>query len=94
MYLKISLAVCFFSALLYYSKYDFSRFTVSIFRGESKSDQGLFTENELSKFNGVDSEFLYLSIMGKVYDVTKGGKHYGPDGNYHIFIGHPNQYLI
>lgn len=87
MYFKLSVAVCFIAALLFYYNYDFSHFTRSIKPEVSKPDQSLYTENELSKFNGVDSELLYLSIMGKVYDVTKGSKHYGPDANYYIFIG-------
>ena len=30
---------------------------------------------------------LYLAILGKVYDVTKGGKHYAPGGSYDFFVG-------
>lgn len=47
----------------------------------------LLTVDELKRYNGVDSDLLYLSVLGKVYDVTEGKKHYGPSSNYHIFIG-------
>lgn len=47
----------------------------------------LFTNKELSEFNGVNSNKLYISILGKIYDVTKGAKHYGPGAPYHAFTG-------
>ncbi|XP_050071810.1 neuferricin homolog [Anopheles maculipalpis] len=48
----------------------------------------LFTEAELSKFNGIENKLLYLVILGHVYDVTTGSKHYGPGQSYHMFVGH------
>ncbi|XP_035779085.1 neuferricin homolog [Anopheles albimanus] len=48
----------------------------------------LFSEAELSEHNGIASESLYLVILGYVYDVTKGAKHYGPGESYHMFVGH------
>ncbi|XP_035895665.1 neuferricin homolog [Anopheles stephensi] len=48
----------------------------------------LFTETELSKFNGKERDLLYLVILGHVYDVTAGLKHYGPGQSYHMFVGH------
>nr|CAD7597115.1 unnamed protein product [Timema genevievae] len=48
----------------------------------------LFSVNDLSKYNGIEgSKGLYLSILGKVYDVKKGKQHYGPGGSYHSFAG-------
>lgn len=48
----------------------------------------LFTKDELSKYNGEENSLgLYLSIMGTVYDVEKGVKHYGVGGSYHFFTG-------
>nr|CAD7568633.1 unnamed protein product [Timema californicum] len=48
----------------------------------------LFSVNDLSKYNGIEgSKGLYLSILGKVYDVKKGKRHYGPGGSYHSFAG-------
>lgn len=46
----------------------------------------LFTTEELSLYNGVQSSKLYLSIVGRVFDVTNGQRHYGPGGSYHFFV--------
>ena len=47
----------------------------------------LFTDAELAKFDGSRGPQLYLSVLGSVFYVTKGGKHYGPGGTYHAFVG-------
>lgn len=47
----------------------------------------LFTKAFLTEFNGEGGKPIYLAILGKVYDVTKGYKHYGPNGAYHYFAG-------
>lgn len=57
----------------------------------SKRDIILFTNEELSRCNGEDNQELYLAILGVVYDVTKGKKHYGPGESYHAFIGKRNE---
>ncbi|VDO46663.1 unnamed protein product, partial [Brugia timori] len=33
------------------------------------------------------SKGTYLAILGRIYDVQKGAKHYGPGGSYHFFAG-------
>lgn len=54
----------------------------------STNGEVLFLEEDLAKFNGEEgSPGIYLAIFGKVYDVTKGRKHYGPGGSYHSFAG-------
>lgn len=53
----------------------------------SESDVRLFTKEELTQFDGIHNKDLYLSILGSVYDVSKGLKHYGPDGTYNYFVG-------
>lgn len=53
-------------------------------RGKRK--EILFTKEELKKHTE-GSKGLYLAILGKVYDVGKGEKSYGPSGNYHFFTG-------
>ncbi|XP_047117427.1 neuferricin [Schistocerca piceifrons] len=45
----------------------------------------VFTLEDLKKFNG--ERGLYLSIMGKVYDVGKENKHYKAGADYHFFTG-------
>jgi membrane-associated progesterone receptor component len=43
---------------------------------------------ELEEFgNGLDGNPIYLSIFGRVYDVTTGEKYYGEDGKYGMFAG-------
>lgn len=52
----------------------------------SAKKERLFTSDELKKF--VDkNNGIYLAIVGRVFDVTKGEKHYGPEGTYHGFVG-------
>ncbi|XP_075220166.1 neuferricin [Lycorma delicatula] len=52
---------------------------------EEESDI-LFTADMLNKYSE-NSEKLYLSILGEVFDVTKGKKFYGPGEGYHGFTG-------
>ncbi|XP_066296904.1 neuferricin-like [Branchiostoma lanceolatum] len=48
----------------------------------------LFTSQQLSKYTGKSgSPELYLAIMGKVFDVTKGERYYGLKGGYSFFTG-------
>lgn len=47
----------------------------------------LFTVEELTQFDGIHNKQLFLSILGSVYDVSKGAKHYGPGGSYNYFVG-------
>lgn len=56
---------------------------------ESEETEILFTDEMLRKYSG-DNEILYLSILGEVFDVTKGKKHYGPGQGYHGFTGRIN----
>ncbi|NP_001096144.1 neuferricin precursor [Danio rerio] len=55
----------------------------------SASSPGLLlTKEQLSLYNGgKNSKGLYLAILGQVFDVEKGRKHYGPGGGYHFFTG-------
>uniref|UniRef100_H2M7U7 Neuferricin n=2 Tax=Oryzias latipes TaxID=8090 RepID=H2M7U7_ORYLA len=44
--------------------------------------------HELSLYHGgAGSRGLYLAILGQVFDVHKGYKHYGPGGAYHFMAG-------
>lgn len=55
--------------------------TIPAFKGT------LFTPEELSHYKGITTEKIYLSILGRVFDVTEGKKNYGPGGSYHFFAG-------
>lgn len=54
----------------------------------------LFTMEELTQFDGIHNEQLFLSILGSVYDVSKGAKHYGPGGSYNYFVGKEIQIIL
>lgn len=48
----------------------------------------VYTKEELAKFTGeAEEQPIYLSILGSVFDVTKGRKHYGPGCSYSYFVG-------
>ncbi|KAK3930695.1 Neuferricin [Frankliniella fusca] len=57
-------------------------------KGSLTDSERLFTVNELAEYNGEDgSSSIYLAVLGKVFDVSRGRKHYGPGGSYHAFAG-------
>ncbi|KAL2628787.1 hypothetical protein R1flu_013473 [Riccia fluitans] len=48
----------------------------------------LWSPEELAKYNGSDPKLpVLLGIVGSVFDVSKGRKHYGPGGGYSHFSG-------
>ena len=52
------------------------------------SNDKLFSADELSLLDGRDgSGSIFIAILGSVYDVSAGRKHYGPDGSYSFFAG-------
>ncbi|XP_060527858.1 neuferricin homolog [Cylas formicarius] len=59
----------------------------ALFQLQYLKGKHLFTAKELSFYNGVNTPFLYLSILGNIFNVTKGDKHYGVGQSYHIFVG-------
>ncbi|NXV78463.1 PGRC1 protein, partial [Atlantisia rogersi] len=46
-----------------------------------------FTLAELRTYDGVRDPRILMAINGKVFDVTRGKKFYGPEGPYGIFAG-------
>eukprot|EP00760_Papus_ankaliazontas_P027883 PhM_4_TR3458/c0_g1_i1/m.23133 len=52
------------------------------------SNVKLITAEELALHNGTDPSLpLYLVVMGEVFDVSKGSRHYGVGSGYNIFCG-------
>jgi membrane-associated progesterone receptor component len=46
------------------------------------------TLEELHAFDGKDGGSIYVSLSGRIIDVTQGASSYGPDGSYSLFGGH------
>jgi hypothetical protein len=64
----------------------FKNFYMSIFNNvDVKRLTKVFTQEELGNYKGVDGSPVYLAVLGQVFDVTKGRKHYGPGGGYEFF---------
>jgi cytochrome b involved in lipid metabolism len=62
----------------------YMKYFTSLYKKATRSNEH-FTEESLSQY--VNDDKLYLSILGKVYDVTSGKKHYGKGQGYHYFVG-------
>ncbi|CAL1539005.1 unnamed protein product [Lymnaea stagnalis] len=64
-------------------------FTISHYHEEAPNTNQykIFTKDELATFKGENNGKVYLGIVGHVFDVTKGRKHYGPGGGYEFFAG-------
>jgi len=55
---------------------------------EGATSHPTFTTSELEEFgSGRDGTTIYLSVFGRVYDVSNGEKFYGPDSKYSMFAG-------
>ncbi|XP_068107185.1 membrane-associated progesterone receptor component 1 [Hyperolius riggenbachi] len=46
-----------------------------------------FTMAQLKEFDGEKNPRILMAINGKVFDVTRGKKFYGPEGPYGVFAG-------
>ncbi|XP_040179767.1 membrane-associated progesterone receptor component 1 [Rana temporaria] len=46
-----------------------------------------FTLAQLKEFDGLQNPRILMAINGKVFDVTRGKKFYGPEGPYGVFAG-------
>ncbi|XP_066601708.1 neuferricin isoform X2 [Prorops nasuta] len=51
-----------------------------------KTNHRVYTIEELEEYTTTENG-LYLSILGEIFDVTAGLKHYGPGASYHHFTG-------
>ncbi|XP_043273279.1 neuferricin [Venturia canescens] len=86
----VLLAICY----QLYTNEKHRNFVEKILKGEfdifptsqKKIGESLITDNELKKYNNLENG-LYLSIIGNIFDVTAGAKHYGPGATYHLFTG-------
>ncbi|CAG4988588.1 unnamed protein product [Parnassius apollo] len=68
-----------------YKKYEHNNsFLSEINKNHSKV---VLSHDELSHYNGIDHDRLYLAVLGHVFDVTIGNKHYKKGSAYNYFIG-------
>ncbi|XP_054857035.1 neuferricin [Eublepharis macularius] len=55
---------------------------------QTRDEERVLSAAELSRYTGgVQSRGLYLAVLGRVFDVERGHKHYGPGGAYSFFSG-------
>lgn len=54
---------------------------------ETQTKSSILTQDQLATFDGIRSPKLYLAILGKVYDVSTGSRHYQVGESYHYFVG-------
>ncbi|XP_030009066.1 neuferricin [Sphaeramia orbicularis] len=56
--------------------------------GNESADLRLLSSSDLKQYGGEEgSRGLYLALLGQVFDVHRGHKHYGPGGAYHCMAG-------
>ena len=61
--------------------------SISPFSSSPSGVTRLVTAEELSRHDGNQDPTLWLAILGEVFDVTKGERHYGAEGGYKGFVG-------
>ncbi|CAI5977305.1 unnamed protein product [Closterium sp. NIES-64] len=72
----------------YYLRREYSEYIAIDDDGETEIQQKLWSAEELAKYNGSTKGLpLLLGILGDVFDVTKGRKHYGKGQGYNHFAG-------
>ncbi|KAH8397786.1 hypothetical protein KR222_001456, partial [Zaprionus bogoriensis] len=50
-------------------------------------DESVLTPEQLATYNGENGAPIYLALLGAVFDVSRGLKHYGPGCSYNFFVG-------
>lgn len=85
----ISIAVV-FSAFKYRNelKSYYENFTSKV----EEDKPGIYTTTKLAQYDGANQNNLYLAVLGTVFDVTEGKRHYEKGAAYNYFIG--NSYFI
>lgn len=73
--------------LLFFAESDKSGLTTTNVGVDNNNNIRVLTVKELEQYDGIQKPQLYLALLGTVYDVTKGDKHYGNDGTYRYFTG-------
>lgn len=54
----------------------------------TRDGEKLYTAEELQLYDGSNEKRgIFIAILGRIYDVERGRKHYGPGGSYNFFAG-------
>lgn len=54
----------------------------------------MFNRTQLSIYNGIDDQKIYLAIKGYVYDVSSNAKSYGPGKSYNKLVAKDSTRLL
>lgn len=76
-----------FITILYNYNYHYSQYINKYVYPKRTDGKYFLSPEELKLYNGIDKKELYLSLLGNIFDVTKGAQHYGRGQTYNIFIG-------
>lgn len=84
--LKVVISI---SVVLVAFKYhnDLKKYYEAFINEVAEDKPGIFTTTKLAQFDGVKQSHLYLAVLGTVFDVTEGKRHYEKGAAYHYFIG-------
>ncbi|XP_021185130.3 neuferricin homolog isoform X1 [Helicoverpa armigera] len=63
------------------------KFYYDSFLNPVEDKPGIFTATKLAQYDGVTHKSLYLAVLGTVFDVTEGKRHYKEGASYNYFIG-------
>lgn len=55
-----------------------------------KFQKNLMTSEDLQNYNGKIIDKLYVAVIGSIFDVSAGSRHYGFGESYHYFVGKIN----
>lgn len=82
--LVIPIAVV-FGAFMY--RNELQRYFETVKNQVEEDKPGIFTSTKLAQFDGVQQNNLYLAVLGTIFDVTEGKRHYEKGAAYNYFIG-------
>jgi membrane-associated progesterone receptor component len=55
---------------------------------------GKLNTDQIVKYRGQDDSRILISVCGRIFDASRGGDFYGPDGPYHCFTGADASYML
>jgi len=55
---------------------------------------GLINKEQIAQYRGLNGSRIFVSVCGRIFDVTAGADYYGPEGPYHCFTGADASYML